>query len=117
MGAHGRNLFLHVIEMGCTDVCVIAVSAPLTSRVFIGNSDGWWGPNVSSATDFLNWYERWLGAGRDDRALELTSPQQSFAAPDRHRMAPKIGLSVTPPRNVSQSRFSGPKPRAGSWDL
>ncbi len=75
--AHGRDLFLHVIEMGCTDVCVIAVTGPLTGRVLIGNSDGFWGPNVSSATDFLDWYERWLNhmsAGRDTRTLELTSP-------------------------------------------
>lgn len=91
-GAHERDLFLHVIEMGCTDVCVIAVTGPLTGRVLIGNGDGFWGPNVSSATDFLDWYERWLNhmsAGRDNRALELTSPQLR-AHPDRHRMAPKI---------------------------
>ncbi len=91
-GSHGRDLFLHVIEMGCTDVCVIAVTGPLTGRVLIGNGDGFWGPNVSSATDFFDWYERWLNhlsAGRDTRALELTSPRLR-AHPDRHRMAPKI---------------------------
>ncbi|MFH9613872.1 SMI1/KNR4 family protein [Streptomyces pratensis] len=91
-GAHGRDLFLHVIEMGCTDVCVIAVTGPLTGRVLIGNSDGFWGPNVSSATDFLDWYERWLNhmsAGRDNRALELTSPRLR-AHPGRHRMAPQL---------------------------
>ncbi|MEU4181549.1 SMI1/KNR4 family protein, partial [Streptomyces sp. NPDC026589] len=91
-GCHGRDLFLHVIEMGCTDVCVIAVTGPLTGRVLIGNSDGFWGPNVSSATDFLDWYERWLNhmsAGRDNRALELTSPQLR-AHPARHRPAPNI---------------------------
>ncbi|MEU9361595.1 SMI1/KNR4 family protein [Streptomyces sp. NPDC048301] len=91
-GRHERDLFLHVIEMGCTDVCVIAVTGPLTGRILIGNSDGFWGPNVSSATDFLDWYERWLNhmsAGRDNRALELTSPQLR-AHPNRHRMAPKI---------------------------
>ncbi|MEU2132358.1 SMI1/KNR4 family protein [Streptomyces sp. NPDC018352] len=90
--AHGRDLFLHIIEMGCTDVCVIAVTGPLTGRVLIGNGDGYWGPNVSSATDFLDWYERWLNhmsAGHDNRALELTSPRLR-AHPNRHRMAPKI---------------------------
>ncbi|MFJ2607890.1 SMI1/KNR4 family protein [Streptomyces sp. NPDC087425] len=89
--AHGRDLFLHIIEMGCTDVCVIAVTGPLTGRVLTGNSDGYGGPDVSSATDFLDWYERWLNhmsAGRDNRALELTSPRLR-AHPDRHRMAPK----------------------------
>ncbi|WNI33896.1 SMI1/KNR4 family protein [Streptomyces sp. ITFR-6] len=91
-GDHEGDLFLRVIEMGCTDVCLIAVTGPLTGRVLIGNSDGFWGPNVSSATDFLDWYERWLNhmsAGLDNRALELTSPRLR-AHPDRHRMAPKI---------------------------
>ncbi|MFE9122309.1 SMI1/KNR4 family protein [Streptomyces sp. NPDC007172] len=90
-GSHELDLFLHIIEMGCTDVCVIAVTGPLAGRVLIGNSDGYWGPNVSSATDFLDWYERWLddmSAGRDNRALELTSPRLR-ASPDRHRTAPK----------------------------
>lgn len=90
--AHERDLFLHIIEMGCTDVCVIAVAGPLTGRVLMGNSDGYWGPNVSSSTDFLDWYERRLNhmsAGRDYRALELTSPRLR-AHPDRHGMAPKI---------------------------
>lgn len=88
--ADGRDLFLHVIEMGCTDLCAVAVTGPLTGRVLTGNGDGYWGPNVSSATDFLGWYERWLdhmGAGRDNRALELTSPRL-LAHPNRHRMAP-----------------------------
>lgn len=78
--------------MGCTDVCVIAVTGPLTGRVLIDNSNEFWGPNVSSATDFLDWYGRWLNhmsAGRDNRALKLTSPQLR-AHPDRHRMAPKV---------------------------
>ncbi|GAA1339246.1 hypothetical protein GCM10009647_082520 [Streptomyces sanglieri] len=96
-GAAGRearasDLFLHIIEMGCTDVCVLGVTGPLTGRILIGNSDGYWGPNVSSATDFLDWYERWLdhmSDGRDNRALELTSPRLR-AHPDRHRMAPMI---------------------------
>ncbi|AXG79181.1 SMI1/KNR4 family protein [Streptomyces paludis] len=91
-GERERDLFLRIIEMGCTDVCVIAVTGPLTGRVLIGNSDGFWGPNVSSAADFLDWYERWLdhmSAGRDNRSLELTSPQLR-AHPNRHRLAPKI---------------------------
>ncbi|MFC9153713.1 SMI1/KNR4 family protein [Streptomyces bauhiniae] len=77
-GAHEGDLFLHIIEMGCTDVCLVAVTGPLTGRVLTGNSDACWGPDVSSATDFLDWYERWLdhmSAGRDDRSLELTSPR------------------------------------------
>ncbi|MEU6050677.1 SMI1/KNR4 family protein [Streptomyces xanthochromogenes] len=91
-GDRGGDLFLHVIEMGCTDVCIIAVTGPLAGRVLTGNSDGCWGPNVSSANDFLDWYERWLNhmsAGRDNRALELTSPRLR-AHPDRHRMAPRL---------------------------
>jgi hypothetical protein len=47
--ARESDLFLHVIEMGCTDVCVLGVTGPLTGRILIGNSDGHWGPNVSSA--------------------------------------------------------------------
>ncbi|MFD5971480.1 SMI1/KNR4 family protein, partial [Streptomyces sp. NPDC060311] len=35
-GGHKRDLFLHVIEMGCADVCVIAVTGPVTGRVLIG---------------------------------------------------------------------------------
>lgn len=87
---HDRGLFLHIIEMGCTDVCVLAVTGPLTGRVLVGNSDGYWGPEVSSAKDFLDWYERWLnhmGAGRDNRALELTSSRLR-GHPNRHRVAP-----------------------------
>ncbi len=90
--ASGLDLFLHSIETGCTDVCVIAATGHLTGRVLIGNGDGYWGPNVSSATDFLDWYERWLNhmsAGCDNRALELTSPRL-HAHPNRHRKAPKI---------------------------
>lgn len=86
------DVFLHIIEMGCTDVCVLGVTGPLTGRVLIGNSDGYWGPNVSSATDFLDWYERWLDQmndGRDNRALELTSPRLR-SHPNRHRLARKI---------------------------
>ncbi|AOT61334.1 MULTISPECIES: SMI1/KNR4 family protein [Streptomyces] len=90
-GGHQGDLFLHVVEMGCTDVCVIAVTGPLTGRVLTGNGDGFWGPDVSSATDFLGWYERWLdhmGAGRDNRALELTSPRLR-SHPQRYRRAPR----------------------------
>ncbi|MEU0690581.1 SMI1/KNR4 family protein [Streptomyces uncialis] len=91
-GAPEGDLFLHIVEMGCTDVCVLGVTGPLTGRVLTGNADGYWGPNVSSAADFLDWYGRWLthmGAGRDNRALELTSPRLR-AHPNRHRMAPEI---------------------------
>ncbi|MEW1626154.1 SMI1/KNR4 family protein [Streptomyces sp. NPDC089173] len=77
-GTPGPNdLFLHIIEMGCTDVCVLALTGPLTGRVLTGNSDGHWGPDTSPATDFLDWYESWLDGMSDrrtDRALELTSP-------------------------------------------
>ncbi|MFJ5829419.1 SMI1/KNR4 family protein [Streptomyces sp. NPDC093089] len=72
------DLFLHVVEPGCTDLVLVGVTGPLTGRVIIGNVDGFWGPNVSSAPDFLSWYERWLdhmAAGRDNRALQLTSPR------------------------------------------
>jgi hypothetical protein len=87
--ADERDLFLHIIEMGCTDVGVLAVTGPLTGRVLVGNGDGFWGPTVSSATDFLHWYERWvdhMNAGRDNRALGLTSPRLR-AHPNHHRMA------------------------------
>ncbi|MEV7883727.1 hypothetical protein ACWD3I_06970 [Streptomyces sp. NPDC002817] len=49
----------------------------MAGRVVTGNADGFWGPSVSSATDYLAWYERWLDHmldGRDNRDLELTSP-------------------------------------------
>ncbi|GHB08669.1 SMI1/KNR4 family protein [Streptomyces termitum] len=75
--AHRGDLFLHIIEAGCTDLVLLGITGPLTGRVVTGNSDGFWGPDVSSATDFLAWYERWLDHmldGRDNRALELTSP-------------------------------------------
>ncbi|WP_406274518.1 SMI1/KNR4 family protein [Actinacidiphila glaucinigra] len=73
---HG-DLFLHIIEMGCSDLCLIAVTGPLAGRVVTGNADGFWPPNVSSAPDFLSWYERWLNhmrAGKDNTALGLSSP-------------------------------------------
>ncbi|MFV2175552.1 SMI1/KNR4 family protein [Actinomadura sp. LOL_016] len=71
------DLFLQIIEMGCTDAWLIAVTGPLTGRILIGNLEGYRGPNASSASDSLSCYERWLDhmhAGRDNRALELTSP-------------------------------------------
>ncbi|MFI1155014.1 hypothetical protein, partial [Streptomyces sp. NPDC020817] len=86
------HLFLHVIERGCSDLVAIGVTGPLTGRMLIGNADGFWGPNVSSASDFLAWYERWLdhmAAGLDNRALELTSPRL-HAHPNRYRLASKI---------------------------
>lgn len=86
------DLFLHVIEPGCSDLVLVGVTGPLTGRVLIGNADGFWGPNVSSAMDFLAWYERWLDhmtAGLDDRALSLTSPRLQ-AHPERYRLAPRI---------------------------
>lgn len=55
-------------------------------------TDGFWGPSVSSAPDFLAWYERWLdhmAAGRDNRVLSLTSPRL-HAHPQAYRMAPKV---------------------------
>ncbi|MFE2009765.1 SMI1/KNR4 family protein [Streptomyces sp. NPDC059491] len=78
------DLFLHVVEMGCTDLCLIAVTGPLTGRVVTGNADGFWRPNVSSAADFLGWYERWLDHmhdGKDNGALGLTSPPTVAHAP------------------------------------
>ncbi|MFE5590318.1 SMI1/KNR4 family protein [Streptomyces sp. NPDC056549] len=76
--------FLHIVEMGCTDLCLIGVTGPLTGRMVIGNADGFWHPNVSSAHDFLGWYERWLNHmrhGKDNRALGLTSPWTVAHAP------------------------------------
>lgn len=69
--------FLHIIEAGCSDLVVIGMTGPLTGRVITGNGDGFWGPDVSPAPDFLGWYERWLDAIEaqlDDRQLHLTSP-------------------------------------------
>ncbi|MEU2856110.1 SMI1/KNR4 family protein [Streptomyces syringium] len=82
---HRGDLFLHIIEAGCTDLVLVGVTGPLGGRVVTGNADGFWGPNVSSATDFLAWYERWLDHmldGRDNRDLELTSP--ALRAPVDH---------------------------------
>ncbi|WP_063795129.1 SMI1/KNR4 family protein [Kitasatospora sp. MBT66] len=74
---HRSDLFLHIIEAGCSDLVLLGITGPLAGRVVTGNADGFWGPNVSSAMDFLAWYERWLDhmlAGRDNRSLHLTSP-------------------------------------------
>lgn len=78
------DLFLHIIEMGCTDLCLIGVTGPLTGRMLTGNADGFWPPNVSSAQDVLSWYERWLDHmrdGKDNDALGLTSPATVASAP------------------------------------
>ncbi|MFJ8668898.1 SMI1/KNR4 family protein [Streptomyces sp. NPDC093600] len=79
-----RDLFLHVIEMGCSDLCLIGVTGPLAGRVVTGNADGVWPPNVSSAPDFLSRYERWLDHmrdGKDNAALGLTSPATAASTP------------------------------------
>ncbi|MER8220646.1 SMI1/KNR4 family protein [Streptomyces sp. NPDC094143] len=91
-GAEDGNLYLHIVEMGCADLCLLALTGSLAGRVVIGNKDGYWGPNVSSARDFLAWYERWLdhmARGWDNRALELTSPRLR-SHPNSHRLAPRI---------------------------
>ncbi|WP_323179099.1 hypothetical protein [Streptomyces sp. NBC_00320] len=91
------DLFLHIVEMGCSDLCLIAVTGPLAGRVVTGNADGFRPPNVSSARDFLSWYERWLNhmqAGKDNRALGLTSPSTVASAPWGRR----IGESRRRPR-------------------
>ncbi|MFB7244347.1 SMI1/KNR4 family protein [Streptomyces populi] len=78
------DLFLHIVEMGCTDLCLIGVTGPLAGRMLTGNADGFRPPNVSSAQDFLSWYERWLDHmrdGKDNDALGLTSPATVASAP------------------------------------
>lgn len=50
---------------------------PLSGAVRPVELHGFWGPRVSSAADFLAWYERWLNRmldGRHDPDLGLTSP-------------------------------------------
>ncbi|MFI6583159.1 SMI1/KNR4 family protein [Embleya sp. NPDC050493] len=87
-----RDRFLSIAERGCLDMVLLGLEGPMTGRIVMGNSSGWWGPNVSSAADFLAWYERWLdhiAAGKDNRALELTSPALR-THPGRHRMAPLL---------------------------
>ncbi|MFF7211701.1 SMI1/KNR4 family protein [Streptomyces sp. NPDC008238] len=98
---HG-DLFLHIIEMGCSDLCLIAVTGPLAGRVVTGNADGFWPPNVSSAPDFLSWYERSLNHmrdGKDNAALGLASPGIVASAPWGPRAtAQKVPRSRTPGR-------------------
>ncbi|MER5915326.1 SMI1/KNR4 family protein, partial [Streptomyces sp. NPDC001982] len=80
--ARPGDRFLHIIEAGCSDVVLLGVTGPLTGRIVTGNSDGFWGPDLSSAPDFIAWYELWLdemAAGHDNRALELTSPASRSA--------------------------------------
>ncbi|MEV7928538.1 SMI1/KNR4 family protein [Kitasatospora sp. NPDC088779] len=80
--ARPGDRFLHIIEAGCSDVVLLGVTGPLTGRIVTGNSDGFWGPDLSSAPDFIAWYELWLdemAAGHDSRALELTSPASRSA--------------------------------------
>ncbi|MGV9351579.1 SMI1/KNR4 family protein [Streptomyces spiralis] len=75
--ARPGDRFLHIIEAGCSDVVLLGLTGPLTGRILTGNSDGFWGPYLSPAPDFIAWYELWLdemAAGYDNRALELTSP-------------------------------------------
>ncbi|MFE7512270.1 SMI1/KNR4 family protein [Streptomyces sp. NPDC057540] len=86
--ALGGDRFLNVVEMGCSDLCLVGVTGPLTGRVITGNSSGFLRPNVSSAPDFLSWYERWLDHmrdGKDNRALGLTSPATVAHAPSGPR--------------------------------
>lgn len=74
---HHDDLFLHIIEAGCSDVVLLGITGPLSGRILTGNSDGLWGPDLSPAADFIAWYELWLddmAAGRDNRALELSAP-------------------------------------------
>jgi hypothetical protein len=71
------DLFLHIIEAGCSDLVLLCVTGPLSGRILTGNSDGFWGPDLSPAEDFIAWYELWLddmAAGRDNRALGLSAP-------------------------------------------
>jgi hypothetical protein len=71
------DLFLHIIEAGCSDLVLMGVTGPLAGQIVIGNGEGFWGPDLSQAPDFLAWYERWLdavAAQRDDRKPHLTSP-------------------------------------------
>lgn len=39
-----------------------------------GNADGFWPPNVSSAQNFLSWYERWLDHMRDGKDNDALGP-------------------------------------------
>ena len=75
--ARRGDLFLNIIEAGCSDLVLLGVSGPLAGRILTGNADGFWGPDLSPFSDFIAWYEHWLddmAEGRDNRALELTAP-------------------------------------------
>ena len=41
---HRGDLFLHIIEAGCTDLLLLGITGPLAGRVVTGNADGFWGP-------------------------------------------------------------------------
>lgn len=74
---HSGDVFLNIIEAGCSDLVLLGLTGPLANRIITGNVDGFWGPELSPAPDFLAWYEHWLdaiAAQRDDRKLHLTSP-------------------------------------------
>lgn len=95
--------------MGCTDLCLIGVTGPLAGRMLTGNADGFWPPNVSSAQDFLSWYERWLDHmrdGKDNDALGPTSPATVANAP----WGPRAG-AISVPRLERKSRPAVARPR------
>ncbi|MER5430216.1 hypothetical protein [Streptomyces sp. NPDC002588] len=103
------DLFLHVIETGCSVLCLIGVTGPLVGRVVTGNADGFWPPNVSSAQDFLSWYERWLNhmrEGKDNAALGLTSPATVASTPWGAGPQPRT-LRVRMPRAVDGTPAQG----------
>lgn len=96
--AQQGDRFLHIVEMGCTDLCLIGVTGPLTGRVVTGNADGFWQANVSSAQDFLSWYERWLNHmrdGKDNPALGLTSPSTVASAVWGPRATARNGTTLS----------------------
>ena len=99
------DLFLHIIEMGCSDLCLIGVTGPLAGRVVTGNADGFWPPNVSSAQDFLSWYERWLNHMRDGQGQRRAG---AVLPGDRRARPGPTGARVTskPSPRPSVSVFS-----------
>ncbi|GHJ93264.1 hypothetical protein SNE510_27830 [Streptomyces sp. NE5-10] len=75
----------------------VAVTGPLSGRVVTGNASGFPPPDVSSARDFLGWYERrrdHLADGRDDPAPGLSSPGTVAREPWR-RSRPLAGRAET----------------------
>ncbi|WP_439680934.1 SMI1/KNR4 family protein [Embleya sp. MST-111070] len=42
--SHQGDLFLHVIEAGCSDLVLVGITGPLAGRVVTGNADGLWAP-------------------------------------------------------------------------